>query len=95
LDQNYPNPFNPSTRISYALPEKSDVRLVVFNLLGEEIPTLVNGEQDAGFRSVNFGSGENPSVSLPSGIYVCRLTATSLSDPGRSFTRVRKMILLK
>ncbi|MBI3192859.1 MAG: T9SS type A sorting domain-containing protein, partial [Ignavibacteriae bacterium] len=68
LVQNYPNPFNPSTVISYRLSVHSSVSLTVYNLLGEEITTLVNETQDAGFKSVEWNvSG------LPSGVYVARL----------------------
>ena len=83
LDQNYPNPFNPDTKISYRIPELAGVVLRVFNILGEEIATLVNEVQQAGSYVVPF-SGAN----LPNGIYFYSITANS-------FTTVRKMILLK
>jgi hypothetical protein len=68
LSQNYPNPFNPSTNISYALPQSQNVRLSVFNVLGQEVAVLVNGVQDAGVHNVTFdGKG------LTSGVYFYRL----------------------
>ncbi len=70
LDQNYPNPFNPSTTIRYTLPHKTQISLVVFNALGQEVATLVQGEQDAGRHEVVFdGAG------LASGLYLCRMSA--------------------
>jgi hypothetical protein len=70
LMQNYPNPFNTTTVMSYELRVKSWVRLVVYDLLGREVATLITGMQDAGYRSVQWdGSG------MPSGVYYYRLTA--------------------
>jgi hypothetical protein len=83
LSQNYPNPFNLSTVISYELPSRSLVTLKVYNLLGQEVTTLINEIQDAGFRSVVFEGSH-----LPSGVYFYRLQA------GRS-AQNRKMILLR
>ena len=70
LDQNYPNPFNPSTRIKYSLPKESFVSLKVFNMLGQEVETLVSERQSAGTYEVNFNAEEKPS-----GVYLYRLRA--------------------
>ncbi|GAB5410021.1 MAG: hypothetical protein BalsKO_23860 [Balneolaceae bacterium] len=70
LEQNYPNPFNPSTTISYQLTSPSNVKLEVFNLLGKEIATLVDGFQPSGEQSVYWNATQ-----APSGIYIYRLTA--------------------
>ncbi len=68
LDQNYPNPFNPSTKISFGLPQRSDVVLKVFNALGQEVAELVNESLEAGTHSYNFDASR-----LTSGIYVYSL----------------------
>lgn len=83
LEQNYPNPFNPSTKISYALPNSGIVQIKVFDLLGQEVITLVNEEVTAGYFEVNFNAN-----SLPSGVYLYRLQSGS-------FVETKKMILLK
>jgi hypothetical protein len=83
LAQNYPNPFNPSTTIRYALPMDAHVTLRVFNVIGQEVATLVNADQKTGFRSVEW----QPS-SLASGVYFYRLDAGS-------FSQVKRLLLLK
>jgi hypothetical protein len=66
--QNYPNPFNPSTQIEFALPEAVEVRLDVFNMLGQKVQTLKNERMAAGYYSVTFEAG-----GLSSGVYVYQL----------------------
>ena len=83
LYQNYPNPFNPVTTISYSLPIKAQVLLVIYNALGQSITRLVNEEKDAGNYSVKFNA-----TNLPSGFYYFNLQAGS-------FISTKKMILLK
>ncbi len=79
LFQNYPNPFNPSTTIRYALPHRSHVTLAFFNTLGQQVATLVPGEQEAGYHETTFDAR-----GLASGVYLCRLQARPLvSVPGR------------
>jgi hypothetical protein len=85
LHQNYPNPFNPSTTISYELPAASTVQLTVFDMLGQEIGTLVNQEQQPGTYMVVFDSQK---YSVPSGIYFCRIVAGN-------YSKIKKMIFLK
>lgn len=89
LDQNYPNPFNPATTIRFNLPVKSKVRLLIFNLLGQQITELANEEVDAGYFQKVWSAG------VASGPYFYRLEAVSVSDPSKRFVDVKKMILFK
>jgi photosystem II stability/assembly factor-like uncharacterized protein len=89
LSQNYPNPFNPLTVIRYQLPVASRVRLRVFNILGEEVAELVNGEQQPGYYSAEWSAG------VASGIYFYRIEALAVGEPGRRFVETKKMILLR
>ena len=89
LEQNFPNPFNPSTDIRYALPVQSHVQLTIFNILGQEVEKLINEVEDAG----NYQKLWTPAVA--SGIYFYRLDARSVSDPNRSFSKLKKMLLLR
>ncbi|MBN1782385.1 T9SS type A sorting domain-containing protein [bacterium] len=68
LKQNYPNPFNPSTTISYTIPNTANVRLVIYDILGREVTTLVNEKQDAGRYQVRFNVDQHSS-----GVYLCKL----------------------
>jgi hypothetical protein len=83
LHQNMPNPFNPTTVINYDLPVDSRVTLKVYNLLGQEVRTLVDGTESAGFKSVTLDASN-----LASGVYIYRLQAGS-------YTAVKKLIVLK
>ena len=91
LEQNYPNPFNPSTTIRYALPVGSHVTLSVYNMLGQQVAELVNGEKVAGTYEARFDGG-----GLASGVYFCRIHATR--SAGRStdaVLHVRKLLLVR
>jgi hypothetical protein len=83
LSQNYPNPFNPSTTIRYGLPSRSHVTLTVFNTLGQEVATIVQGEQEAGFHEAVFDAS-----GLASGVYLYRMTAGS-------YVETRKLALVR
>ncbi|MEN8194048.1 MAG: LamG-like jellyroll fold domain-containing protein, partial [Bacteroidota bacterium] len=83
LDQNYPNPFNPSTTIQFGLPKASDVKVTVYNAIGQVVEELVNGHLNAGYHKLNFNASN-----ISSGIYFYRITAGD-------FVNVKKMILLK
>ncbi|MCC6253620.1 MAG: T9SS type A sorting domain-containing protein, partial [Ignavibacteriaceae bacterium] len=83
LEQNYPNPFNPSTKISWQSPVSSHQTLKVYDVLGNEVATLVNEYKTAGSYEVEFNAS-----SLSSGVYFYRLQAGS-------FVQTRKMILIK
>lgn len=89
LKQNYPNPFNPTTRIHYALPVKSVVRITVFDLLGREVASLVDEIQDAGMKEVVWDASR-----YASGVYFYRMVAASLAHRS-SMIETKKMILVK
>jgi len=83
LEQNYPNPFNPSTRISYELAQPEFVSLKIYNMIGEEVSTLLNEQKPAGRYTVQFNAS-----ALASGVYLYKLKAGN-------YTSVRKMVVLK
>jgi hypothetical protein len=88
LEQNYPNPFNPTTNIIYSVPVKSNVTLDVYNLIGQKVVTLFEGEVEAGKHSSQFNAS-----SMSSGMYLFRLTA--VGENGSQFSSSKKMTLLK
>lgn len=88
LLQNYPNPFNPSTKISFNLIVDSKVTLKIFDLLGQEVVTLINQEMSAGLQEINFDAS-----GLNSGVYFYKVEANGVD--GQSFTSVKKMLLTK
>jgi hypothetical protein len=88
LNQNYPNPFNPSTKITFSLASDAQVSLKVFDVLGQEIVTLINQDLSAGVHNHNFDA-----AGLNSGIYFYKLEV--ISDNGSNFTDIKKMTLLK
>jgi hypothetical protein len=83
LGQNYPNPFNPVTTIKYLLPQSGNVKLVVYNLIGEQVVKLADEFEGAGVHTINFNAS-----GLNSGVYIYKLEATGL-------VQSKKMILLK
>jgi hypothetical protein len=90
LFDNYPNPFNPSTKISYTIPERGNVSIKIFNLLGSEIDELVKGEIEAGEHSIEFNSRN-----LPSGVYFYRMQVYPAKGGTGIFIDTKKMLLLK
>jgi hypothetical protein len=89
LEQNYPNPFNPSTRIRYSIPFESNVRVTVFNALGEDVREITNEMKGAGTYEVSFNS-----LGISSGVYFYSIVANSI-DGKQNFRETKKMILLK
>ena len=81
LEQNYPNPFNPTTKIGFGIQNKSNVKITVLNVIGEEVAVILNEEREAGYYQVEFNA-----ANLPSGVYFYQLRAGS-------FTDTKKMIL--
>jgi len=90
LSQNYPNPFNPSTTITYNIPERSNVRLSIFNTLGQKISDIVDETKNAGSYEHSFNASQ-----LSSGIYFYRIEATSTQNHGRTFVETKKMVLMR
>lgn len=87
LSQNYPNPFNPSTKINYDLPVEGKVSIIIFDISGKEVKTIVNEVKPVGYYSVNF-NGSN----LSSGVYFYRI---NLEGNGSSFSETKKMTLIR
>ena len=83
LSQNYPNPFNPVTSIGYTLPTTAKVKLSVFNVLGQEVASLVDGQVEAGYHTVKWDAHE-----MATGVYFYRLEAGS-------FTATKKCLIVK
>jgi len=88
LNQNYPNPFNPSTEIAFALPSASHVTLTVYNILGQSVKTLVDGDLTEGSHQVTWDGTDNGGSIVSSGIYFYRIQANN-------FVATKKMTLLK
>lgn len=88
LEQNYPNPFNPTTEIQFSLPVASRVNLTVFNLLGQQVKSVVNGNMEAGVHTVTWNGTNSSGNQVSSGIYFYRIEAGD-------FNLTRKMMLLK
>ena len=93
LGQNYQNPFNPSTSIQYQLPATSVVSIKVYDLLGHEIRTMVSSEQKPGYYNIVWDGKNNYGVQVASSVYFYRIQA--VANDNRSFTSVKKMMLLK
>jgi hypothetical protein len=88
LWQNYPNPFNPETDISFNLPEKTEASLIIYNILGERIQTLVSGYMRAGTHTVHWNGRDEAGNLVSSGIYFYRLKTDG-------FVETKKMVLMK
>jgi len=88
LLQNYPNPFNPETTIAYTVPQRLEVRISIFNSLGQLVKNLEQGRQPAGQYSLRWDGRNDSGVQVGSGIYYYRMVAAG-------FSQVRKMLLLR
>lgn len=88
LSQNYPNPFNPETRINFMLPSTTFAKLEIFNILGQRVATLINGNLDAGMHAVTWNGTADSGIAAGSGVYLYRLTTPQS-------VLSRKMVLLK
>ena len=88
LYQNHPNPFNPTTRINYKLPANEFVSIYIIDIMGREIKSLVNTNQEAGFKSVQWDATNNLGQSVSAGMYIYTIQAGE-------FRQTKKMVLLK
>ncbi len=89
LDQNFPNPFNPSTTIYYQVPVESKVKIMIYDILGREVKTLVNEPKEPGFFSAKFEANQ-----IASGAYIYRMTAEPIAG-GKGYVAVKKLMVLK
>ena len=93
LSQNYPNPFNPSTTLEYRVPVEARVTLTVYSVLGQEVATLVSEDHAPGRYAVVWNAQDANGRSVPSGVYLVRMTAAGRE--GRSFMATRKVVLTR
>lgn len=93
LAQNYPNPFNPETTIKIGLPEQSKVKITIYNILGQEILTLINKNMEAGYHKLKWDGANRFGAQTSSGLYFCVLQIKTLK--GKTISKNRKMIKLK
>jgi len=90
----YPNPFNPITSIRFDLPEESIVVLKIYDLMGREVKTLIDGTENAGFKNIMWDSKDKNGRPVPSGMYLYRLDAIS-NESDKELHETRKMVLMK
>lgn len=88
LSQNYPNPFNPTTKMNYQLPKRSRVIISIYNIVGQEVRTLLNEDQEYGVHSITWNGVDQYGKSMATGVYFARLSTGS-------FSQTKKMLLLK
>ena len=88
IHQNYPNPFNPVTTLRYDLPEQGHVRITIYDMLGRDVKTLINGYQDPGYKSINWDATNDYGKPVSAGMYLYQIHAGE-------YIEVRKMVLVK
>ena len=88
LQQNYPNPFNPGTTLRYALPINGMVTIIIYDMLGREVKTLINQNQNAGYKSVIWNATNDNGKPISAGIYLYQIHAGE-------YMQTKKMVLLK
>ncbi len=88
LQKNYPNPFNPATTIQYDIPIEAEVLLVVYDILGRHVKTLINTTQTAGYKSIKWNGTNDQGETISTGVYFYHLQTSG-------YSKVRKMALLK
>ncbi|MBI4546894.1 MAG: lamin tail domain-containing protein [Ignavibacteriae bacterium] len=88
LSENYPNPFNPSTKLTVAVPKRAFVDVIVYNILGQKISTLLHEEKETGYHTIEWNGQSNDHIAVPSGVYLVRMTSGK-------FSAVRKVMMVK
>ena len=88
ISQNYPNPFNPSTTFNYQLPKVADVKLIVYNILGQKVRTLINHQVEPGYHTAEWNGLNDAGRQVASGIYIYQFEAGN-------YVRTMKMMMLK
>ena len=88
MNNNFPNPFNPLTTISYDLPEDGFVNISIYNVMGIHVKDLVNSQQNAGFKSIQWDATNNRGQQVSAGLYLYTIQAGN-------FRQTKKMVLLK
>ncbi len=94
LKQNYPNPFNPTTTVRFDLPERSRVTMVIYDVLGKTIKTLIQSTVEPGFHEIRWDGKDNNGNSVSTGMYIYRITAVS-KESEKHFVQNHKMVLMK
>jgi len=94
LRQNYPNPFNPATVIEYALPRASEVKIKIYNILGQKVRDLVDEFQEPGYKMIHWDGTDDSGKEVSSGIYFYRIVART-NQGSEDFVKCKKMTLLK
>ncbi|NUM81193.1 T9SS type A sorting domain-containing protein, partial [bacterium] len=94
LRQNYPNPFNPTTTVKFELPVAAKVSIKIYNILGQEVYTLVDKTMGGGFYEAQWNGINKHNAAVASGVYIYRILATSLEGKQR-FTQTKKMMIVK
>ena len=95
LYQNFPNPFNPSTSIRFAVERTSRVTIRIYNILGQQVKTLVDDLRDPGIHTVQWDSRNNAGNRIASGVYLYRMTAVDPKGGHSLFMSVRKLVVIK
>ncbi len=96
LHQNYPNPFNPITTIQYDLPQQSQVNITIYDLLGQRVKTIIEQNQDAGSKTIQWDATNDQGKLVSAGVYICQIRVHDPDENGTGvFTQSRKMVLLK
>jgi len=95
LSQNYPNPFNPTTKISWQLAVGSNIQLRIYSILGEEVTTVIDERQEAGYHSAVWDGRDDNGNEVASGIYIYQLSVTSPTGTSDNFVSTRLMVLMR